>query len=121
MASRQRRVGHPAEQPGSLRSLHSGVRYSTAISRWCSGWPATADRLDDDGTTPLHAAAFNGHLEMVQWLAGNGGSATTHVRESQMTDIFLTDSRAALVGHAAFVIAMPAAALPAALGCCLGR
>ena len=50
-----------------------------AISQWYSGWPATGGSVsqpDNRGFTPLWGAAYNGHLAVVQWLAGNGGSVS---------------------------------------------
>ena len=31
---------------------------------------------DNNETTPLFVAVYNGHLAVVQWLAGNGGSVS---------------------------------------------
>ena len=41
----------------------------------CKAW-ASLTVADNAGRTPLFAAAVMGHLEVVQWLAGNGGSVT---------------------------------------------
>lgn len=38
--------------------------------------PASVTQPANDGSTPLWVAACNGHFEMVQWLASNGGSVT---------------------------------------------
>jgi hypothetical protein len=34
--------------------------------------PGLAGSADRDGTTPLHEAAGNGHLHIVEWLVGQG-------------------------------------------------
>ena len=51
----------------------SGSQRTTTISRWCSGWPATAGRPPSRPTTGSPCSGPR-RRRAVQWLAGNGGS-----------------------------------------------
>ena len=55
---------------GANASIHSGLRRGTLKSSdcWWSPIPAKTKCETNDGTLPLHAAAHQGHIEVVRFL-----------------------------------------------------
>ncbi len=69
--SRKPRTVHTAAFDGDLTQVESFVKED----------PSVVSHRDDEGRTPLHYAARNGHLDIVQFLLKNGADINAYDTE----------------------------------------